>query len=160
MKTEILPGFEFKKEIRELFEEYTRMLIENDPVFAQYLVIQNYEKEINDLTVKYGPPKGRLYIAFTDGKPSGCIGLKSFGENGCEMKRLYVRPEYRGMGLGRALASKVIGEAKKEGYTHMLLDTLPFLTDAQRMYRSMGFYEIPPYLESPMTDAIYLRLDL
>jgi len=158
--TELVPGYEYPEEIRELFSEYTNMLIENDPSFAKYLEIQNYDAELSDLTVKYGLPDGRLYIARTDGQTSGCIALKKIDDFNCEMKRLYVRPAYRKQGIASLLAGRVIDDAKKAGYKYMLLDTLPFLEGALRLYKKYGFYEIPCYNDSPMVDSIYMKLDL
>jgi len=158
--TELIPGYEYPEEIKELFSEYTNMLIENDPSFAKYLEIQNYDAELSDLTVKYGPPDGRLYIARTDGQTAGCIGLKKIDALNCEMKRLYVRPVYRKRGIASLLAERVIDDAKRAGYKYMLLDTLPFLKSALRIYKKYGFYEIPCYNDSPMADSIYMKLDL
>ena len=160
MALEIKEGYEYKKEIKELFEEYTKMLIEGDSTFKEYLAVQNYDDEVEHLEDKYGLPKGRLYIAFYDGEVAGCIGLKRIDDDNCEMKRLYVRPKYRGKHIGNFLAQKVIDEARIIGYKNMLLDTLPFLERAIDMYKKLGFYEINKYNNSPMDKAIYLKLDL
>lgn len=161
MNIKILPAYDFQSETAELFTEYTNMLVENDANFAEYLKIQNYDDELKDLRVKYGMPQGRLYIAFADnGKAAGCIGLKRIDDSACEMKRLYVRPEFRGKDIGRILVQKIIDDAKEIGYSYMLLDTLPFLKSALRIYREFGFYEIESYNDSPMSTSIYMRLDL
>lgn len=171
MNIKILPAYDFQNETAELFTEYTSMLIENDAEFKKYLEIQNYDDELKDLKVKYGMPQGRLYIAFADnrenaakhttsGKAAGCIGLKRIDDTACEMKRLYVRPEFRGKDIGRILVQKIIDDAKAIGYSYMLLDTLPFLKSALRIYREFGFYEIESYNDSPMSTSIYMRLDL
>ena len=157
---EIIPAFSEKEQLRELFGEYTRYLIDNDPVFASYLELQSYDDELNNLEHKYAPPEGRLYIALRDGRAAGCIGLKRIDEKSCELKRMYVRPEHRGQGLAGFLGRLILDEAKKAGYEYILLDTLPFLTDAQRLYRRLGFYEIPKYNDSPMSGATYMRYDL
>lgn len=153
-------GYTFKDEINELFTEYTNVLMETDSTFKDYLQLQNYEQEVEHLEEKYGKPYGRLYIAFLDGKLAGCIALKKIDEENCEMKRLYVRSEFRGKHIGNVLAEKIIDEARKIGYKSILLDTLPFLTSAIKLYKKMGFYEIEQYNDSPMKDAIYLKLDL
>ena len=171
MNIKILPAYDFQNETAELFTEYTSMLIENDAEFKKYLEIQNYDDELKDLKVKYGMPQGRLYIAFDDNrenaakhttssKAAGCIGLKRIDDTACEMKRLYVRPEFRGKDIGRILVQKIIDDAKAIGYSYMLLDTLPFLKSALRIYREFGFYEIESYNDSPMSTSIYMRLDL
>ena len=160
MKIEILPAYHFPNEIKELFSEYTDMLIEGDASFKQYLEIQNYDEEIKHLEAKYGHPYGRLYLALCDGKPAGCIGLKKIDEQSCEMKRLYVRPRFRGNHIGDLLIKQIVEDAGKIGYSYMLLDTLPFLQNAIHMYQKWGFYEIPCYNDSPMETSIYMRMDL
>lgn len=160
MNLAILPAFDFPQEVRALFSEYTDMLIENDPSFAKYLTLQNYDEEIAHLEKKYGPPWGRLYLARWEGQTAGCIGLRRLDSENCEMKRLYVRPEFRGRQIGDGLVRRIIADAKETGYSHMLLDTLPFLESALRMYKRFGFYEIPCYNNSPMESSIYMKLDL
>ena len=102
----------------------------------------------------------RLYIAYHDEKPVACIGLRKIDKEICEMKRLYVRPNYRGKGLGNELVDRIIYDAKAIGYKYMVLDTLPFLDSAIRMYKKYGFYEIPAYNDSPVDNTIFLKLDL
>ena len=157
---ELTPGYDFPDEIRGLFSEYTGMLVRLDPDFQLYLTIQHYEDEVRDLTVKYGLPDGRLYLARVGGKAAGCIALRKLDEERCEMKRLYVRPAFRGHRIGDALVDRVIQDAKAIGYRHMLLDTLPFLESAIHMYRKRGFYEIPCYNDSPMETTIFMQYDL
>lgn len=157
---EILPAYHYETEIRELFSEYTDMLIAGDSSFRKYLDIQNYEEELEHLENKYGPPYGRLYLARVDGAAAGCIGLRKMDGQNCEMKRLYVRPQFRGNGLGALLVQKVIADAKSVGYSAMLLDTLPFLESAIHMYKKLGFYLIDCYNNSPMSNAVYMKLDL
>lgn len=157
---EIVPAYEHREHIAELFSEYTQMLKDNDPKMKSYLELQKYDDELADLHYKYGEPDGRIYIAYLGGRSAGCIGMKRQDERSCELKRLYVRPEYRGRGLARYLSELILSEAKKAGYERVLLDTLPFLEDAQGLYKRLGFYEIPKYLESPMDNAIYMGYDL
>ena len=157
---EIKEGYIYKKEIKELFNEYTNNVIKNDKTFEEYLKIQHFDQEIEHLEEKYGGPYCRLYVAFFDGELAGCIALKKIDDEKSEMKRLYVRPEFRGKHIGSILAQKIINEAKEIGYKSILLDTFPFLTSAIQMYKNMGFYEIEQYNDSPMKDAVYLRLDL
>ena len=160
MKLEIKEGYNYKEEIKLLFNEYTEILINGDKTFKEYLKLQNYDNEIENLEEKYGKPEGRLYIAFYDGKPAGCIALKKMDKDNCEMKRLYVRNEFRGKHIGSILTKKIIEDAKEIGYKHVLLDTLSFLENAINIYKKIGFYEIEQYNNSPMENAIYLKLDL
>ena len=160
MNIEIVLAYMHTQEISTLFSEYTNMLIANDSSFQNYLDIQHYDEEINHLEEKYGMPFGRLYLAYCDGEAAGCIGLKKFNEKNCEMKRLYVRPQFRGENIGKLLVRKIITDAKEIGYSHMLLDTLPFLEKAIHMYEKFGFYAIDCYNNSPMSTSIYMRLDL
>ena len=108
MNLTITPAYDVPQEIGELFAEYTGMLLENDPDFRQYLELQNYDDELLHLEAKYGLPDGRLYLARWDGAAAGCIGLRRLDNMRCEMKRLYVRPAFRGLKTGRALAEKLI----------------------------------------------------
>lgn len=157
---QIQPAYGFPQEVAALFSEYTDMLIAGDAKFRKYLDIQDYDEELKHLEVKYGLPCGRLYVAYCDGKLAGCIGLRKINEKECEMKRLYVRPGFRGRHIGGELVRRIIEDAKEIGYTYMLLDTLPFLQSAIRIYREYGFYEIPSYNDSPMDTSIYMKLDL
>lgn len=157
---EIIPAYAFPREIGELFSEYTQMLVKGDAAFAKYLEIQNYDEELEHLEGKYGLPDGRLYLAYYDGKLAGCIGLRKIDGQRCEMKRLYVKPEFRGKDIGRRLIEQVTADAKEIGYFCMLLDTLPFLQSALHLYKKYGFYEIESYNDSPMDTSIYMRLDL
>ncbi|MDE6759150.1 MAG: GNAT family N-acetyltransferase [Lachnospiraceae bacterium] len=160
MNVKIVPAYQYPQEVGILFSEYTDMLISGDSSFKKYLDIQHYDEEIEHLEIKYGMPHGRLYIAYCNGALAGCIGLRKIDEQNCEMKRLYVRPQFRGKQIGNQLISKIIADAKEIGYSHMLLDTLPFLKSAIHMYRKYGFYEIDSYNDSPMTTSIYMKLDL
>ena len=160
MKISILPAYGHHQEISTLFSEYTQALIEGNHLFADYLSLQNFKKELNHLDVKYGMPWGRLYLAICNGKPAGCIGLRKLDEHNCEMKRLYVRPQFRGNHIGEKLIQQIIYDAKVIGYSYMLLDTFPFLTSAIRMYQSYGFYEIERYNENPIDGCIYMKLNL
>lgn len=157
---EITAAYDRPEEVGVLFSEYTDMLIENDSSFQQYLELQNYDEEIKHLEVKYGMPDGRLYVVYCDGKLAGCIGLRKIDDQNCEMKRLYVRPQFRGKKIGNLLIEKIIADVKAIGYSYMLLDTLPFLQSAIHMYKKCGFYEIESYNDSPMDTSIYMKLDL
>lgn len=153
-------AYDTPETIRELFTEYTRMLVENEPAFQTYLDLQDYAAELADLTKKYGLPHGRLYIAWCDDQPVGCIGLRRLDDETCELKRLYVRPAYRGQGIAGQMMQRILSDARAIGYTAMQLDTEPFLRSALKMYRGLGFYEIPRYNDSPLDTTIFLRLEL
>ena len=161
MRFQIVPGYDRQKEILALFTEYTAMLKDADENFAYYLDIQHYEDELRDLRAKYGEPEGRLYLALAEGgAPAGCIALHRLDEEHCELKRLYVRPAFRGKGLGSKLVARILDDARQIGYRAILLDTLPALESAVRMYRGLGFYEIPCYNDSPIERTYFFRLDL
>lgn len=160
MSVEIVPAWDRLEEVGPLFREYTEMLIAGDPAFREYLELQRYNQELDHLEAKYGPPEGRLYLADCDGELAGCVGLRRLDRENCEMKRLYVRPAFRGKRIGRLLVEKILSDAREIGYAHMLLDTLPFLESAIRMYRSYGFYEIKRYNDSPLENSVYMKLDL
>ena len=139
---------------RRLFQEYAESL-------GFSLCFQSFDKELAGLPGDYAPPDGRLLLAEHQGKVAGCVALHKLGDRICEMKRLYVRPEFRGQALGRALAERVIQEARDRGYTHMRLDTIVGRMDsAIALYRELGFREIPPYRENPIAGAIYMELNL
>ena len=160
MSINIVYGYDYKDEIKSLFTEYTEYLVENDIEFKKYLEIQKYDNEIENLEDKYGMPWGRLYIAFYENQVAGCIALRKLNETECEMKRLYVKPEFRNKGIAKMLVEKVISDSKEIGYSSMLLDTLPFLQTAIKMYKKIGFYEIGCYNDSPLDNTIYMKLDL
>ncbi len=141
-------------QIRALFLEYAKSLDFN-------LCFQNFDKELRELPGEYALPHGRLILCEFNGKPAGCIALKPLEPGICEMKRLYVRPESRGSQLGFKLATHLIDEARRAGYTSMRLDTIRGSMDkAIALYRSLGFKEIPPYYPNPIANALYLELSL
>jgi ribosomal protein S18 acetylase RimI-like enzyme len=139
---------------RELFLEYARSL-------GFSLCFQNFDQELAGLPGDYAPPEGRLLLAEYDGQLAACIALHKLGPDICEMKRLYLRPQFRGKGLGRALAERIISEARAVGYRHMRLDTVePVMRDAVAMYRKLGFKEVASYRANPIAGALYMELDL
>lgn len=160
MSIKFVNAYNFSKEIEILFSEYTNMLIVGDNSFKKYLVLQNYDEELKHIDKKYGLPYGRLYLAYYDDELAGCIGLRKIDDCSCEMKRLYVRPKFRGKHIGNLLVKKIIEDAKLIGYSSMLLDTFPFLNSAIKLYKSYGFYEIPSYNNNPLDSLIYMKLDL
>ena len=139
---------------RELFKEYEASL-------GISLCFQNFDQELANLPGDYAPPSGRLLLAREFEQLLGCIALRPVGPTVCEMKRLFVRPEYRDRRLGRILVEALIEEARKIGYTHMRLDTMPGRMDrAIALYRSLGFVEIPAYYKTPVDTTTFMELDL
>lgn len=124
------------------------------------LCFQNFEKELSELSLQYGPPDGRAYLALIDGEAVGCVAVRKFQPAVCEMKRMYIRTDHRGRGLGRVLAKRVVEGARDLGYGRMRLDTLGSMKEATRLYRSMGFRPIDPYRPNPMEDPMFFELDL
>ena len=160
MSLVIRPAWDAKEEIRQLFAEYTALLVAGNPAFQHYLDVQNYEREIEHLEEKYGEPAGRLYLAEWEGETAGCVALHPLGCGLAELKRLYVRPAFRGHGIGRALTEQIISDARAEGYRTLQLDTQPFLPEAIRLYRKLGFAEMKGYNPSPLPETIYMKLEL
>jgi putative acetyltransferase len=139
---------------RELFLEYAQSL-------GFSLCFQNFDQELAGLPGDYAPPEGRLLLAECEGQLAACVALHKLDSGICEMKRLYLRPQFRGKGLGRALAERIIAEARQIGYQRMRLDTVePVMKDAVAMYRKLGFKEIAPYRPNPNLGAIYMELEL
>jgi ribosomal protein S18 acetylase RimI-like enzyme len=125
------------------------------------LCFQNFETELAELPGRYAPPEGRLLLALSDDRLAGCIALRKIGEGICEMKRLYVRPDFRGQRIGHQLTTLLLEEARRIGYARMRLDTLASkMKEAGAVYRSFGFKEIEPYYHNPIAGAVYLELML
>ena len=160
MSLEIKLAYDDTDNIKQLFAEYTKLLISLESDFGSYLQLQNYDSEISNLDKKYGLPTGRLFIAYLEGQATGCIALRAINKTECEMKRLYVRPEFSGNRIGEALVEAIVRDAKEIGYHFMLLDTFPALEKAIRLYERMGFYKIPPYNNSPVDNMVFMKLDL
>jgi ribosomal protein S18 acetylase RimI-like enzyme len=140
--------------VRELFLEYADSL-------GFSLCFQSFDKELAELPGKYAPPSGVLLVAESERTPNGCVALREFAPGICEMKRLYVRPALRGSGAGRHLATEIIDRGRKLGYDSMRLDTIPGQMDsAIGLYRRLGFHEIAPYYDNPITGALYFELNL
>lgn len=160
METILIPAYDRGPEVCGLIREYIDAQLLEQPNFRGYLTRQHYEEELLHPEQKYGMPDGRLYLLLYSGEPAGCIGLRKLDAERCEMKRLYVRPQFRGKGLADLLVRQIIEDARQIGYKAMLLDTFPFMEAALALYRKHGFYEIPSYNGSPMEELVYLQLDL
>ena len=144
---------ELLAEVKKLFLEYAESL----PIELDF---QDFEDELSKLPGKYVPPAGAIILAIVDNTAVGIVALRKIEDGICEMKRLFVKKNYQGLGIGKKLAEKIIAEAKDRGYNYMRLDTLSSLKKALDLYKSLGFYEIDAYIYNPMNNAIYMELEL
>jgi len=142
---------------RDIFQEYARSL-------AVDLCFQQFDQELAGLPGEYAPPRGTLLLAWVDGQVAGCCALRPLDSadypNASEMKRLYVRPGYRSLGLGRRLVEATLDAARQAGYASVLLDTLDDMEAARTLYQDLGFEEIPPYYHNPIAGAHYLKANI
>lgn len=142
------------EQVRELFLEYEQAL-------GISLCFQGFDNELASLPGKYAPPSGRLLLGVYAGALAGCVALHALDPKIGEMKRLYLRPAFRGKGLGQAMVDAVVAESRAIGYRRLRLDTIePLMKDAVSMYRRMGFREIAPYCANPCQGALYMELDI
>ena len=139
--------------VRALFEEYAASLNFD-------LCFQGFKEELANLPGNYTPPEGRLLLALHSVGAAGCVALQKFEDGICELKRLYVKPRFRGLGIGRTLAETIISEARKVGYKRMCLDTVPSMREAQLLYQSMGFKDAEPYRYNPICGTRFMELAL
>lgn len=138
---------------RGLFREYARSIDED-------ICFENLDKELEELPGEYAAPDGRLLFALVDRNVEGCVALKKAGDQLCEMKRLFVRPGFRGSGVGKKLVLTLMAGARAAGYRRLRLDTLPSMQDAIRLYRRLGFVEIPPFRPLPIPGVLYMEAKL
>ncbi len=158
-------------EIRLVAPDTPELLAAARAIFREYaasldvdLCFQGFEAELAALPGDYAAPAGQLLLAEVDGALAGCGAFRPLPEadyaNACEMKRLYVRPAFRRFGLGRLVAQRLLDDARRAGYSHMLLDTLDDMESARELYASLGFEDVPPYYYNPIPGAHYLRARL
>ncbi len=153
LRIEPAAGPEDMTVLRALFLEYQDWL-------GVDLCFQGFEEELATLPGNYAPPAGGVWLAHVEGALAGCVGFRPHEGGACEMKRLWVRPAFRGLGLGRRLAETSIAAAGRAGYRTLCLDTLAFMDQARALYATLGFHEIPAYYHNPLEDVRYLELDL
>jgi ribosomal protein S18 acetylase RimI-like enzyme len=140
-------------EVKKLFGDYASAL-------GISLDFQDFDQELANLPGDYSPPDGSLLMALWEGEVAGCVALRKFANGICEMKRLYTKPQVRGLGIGRALCEAIIVRARRIGYERMRLDTLPSMETARTLYASLGFKEIEPYRYNPIEGAHFMELVL
>jgi putative acetyltransferase len=141
--------------------ETVKTLIRDNAKSLEFdLDFQNFDQEMDDFPGEYALPKGCLYLAMDENQPAGCVALRDLGNGICEMKRLYVKPDYRGQKIGRLLAQTVIQAARELGYDRMRLDTIPSMRQANVLYKALGFKEIAPYRFNPIEGAAFFELNL
>ena len=138
---------------RKLVADYAKELGVN-------LNYQGFDQELADLRIKYGPPTGAILLAFRNEVAAGCVAVRPLENGDCEMKRLFVAPEHRGLNIGHDLAKQIITTARDIGYRRMLLDTLPRLEAAMHVYQTLGFIEIAPYYDNPIPNVRFFELTL
>ena len=157
---ELALAYDRLDEVSLLFKEYTDMIMSKSDEVREVLESQHFEDELVDLDGRYGFPSGRLYIAVDYERVAGCAGLTRNDDSYCEIKRLYVRPEYRGQHISRLLMDQIIADAKDIGYKYMRLDTFPFMSTAINLYEKYGFYYIKKYNDNPAHNAVFMQLNL
>lgn len=154
-----MPGF-VTATTQEDFQLARKLLREYEAHIGVDLCFQGFEEELRSLERVYGPPGGRFLLVHQEGQTAGCVAVRDIGNQICEMKRLFLRPEFRGRGLGRKCAEQIIREAREMGYVAIRLDTLPVMRETIDLYRSMGFCEIPAYMSSPVEGSRCMELGL
>ncbi len=142
-----------KRQAKKLFIEYSNHL-------GVDLNFQNFKEELKTFPRHYSPPEGCILMAYYRDKPVGCVALRKFKDDICEMKRLYIRPKFRRKGIGKTLSTAIISKSKEIGYKYMRLDTLPFMKEAITLYLALGFKEISPYRYNPFENAKFFEIEL
>ena len=160
MSLEVRLGYNSMEKFIELYKEYINSILEENVSTESVLSAQNYQDEIENLSRLYGLPDGRIYIAYYEDQLAGCVALKKLDDERCEMKRLYVKKEFRNKHIGNYLIWRIIKDAREIGYKYLLLDTMPFMETAINAYENVGFERIDKYYETPVDDLIFLKLEL
>ncbi len=160
MLVEFIPAYDHAAELLPLYEEYAAMLLKTDPIFQVSLDQQNYDVELSHLEEKYGAPRGRIYLIRIDGQVAGTVGMRCRTDTHAELKRLFLRPAFRGHNIGEQAVRRIMSDAKEAGYTHLMLDTLPGLKTAIKLYRRMGFTDRDAYYDCPVPNTIFLEIEL
>ena len=142
------------------FDNARRLFIEYAETLGFSLCFQGFDEELENLPGKYATPDGCILLAWDELVCAGCVGLRPLSETVCEMKRLYVKPDYRGTGLGRLLAEKILRFAKEKNYSKIMLDTLSSMESAQALYRSLAFFETEPYYNNPHPEVVFFEKTL
>ena len=150
MKIKIIDGTKHLKEVKQLIIEYTKFLNRD-------LSFQSIDDELKNLSEKYLPPEGRLLCAEIDGKIIGCVAYHKHNSDRCEMKRLFVREDYREHHAGKKLVEEILKFAKSDGFKEIVLDTITPLKSAIGLYKKFGFVETEPYYDNPMSDVVYMK---
>ena len=156
----LVSAFEQRRELLPLYEEYAAMLLQTDPIFADSLAQQHYDEEIEHLEDKYAAPAGCIYLVYVGGELAGCVGMKASDAEHAELKRLYIRPRFRGQNLGELLVRRIMSDAREAGYHWLRLDTLPGLKTALALYRRMGFYEVAAYYDCLVPGTVFMEIAL
>lgn len=151
---EILPAYGNYDAVRSLFDEYTQM-----PGVVE-TCYKSYEAERDNLPGDFAKPDGRLYLAYVGGKPAGCIAMRRFDEHRCEMKRLFVRKEFRGLNIGEMLARRILADAQEAGYRSMVLSTMETMKTAHGLYKRLGFTEMQPVVPDSRENILYFEMKL
>jgi len=147
-------------ETPQQIDDVRRLLREYEASLNVSLCFQGFEKELAELPGDYAPPRGRLLLGYEGSQPAGCIALRALDDETCEMKRLYLRPGFRGQGAGRQIATAIIEEARNLGYKRMRLDTLATMREARALYASLGFGRVEPYYHNPHPGTEFMELNL
>ena len=160
MEMVFVSAFTKREELIPLYEEYGATLLRANPGFGASLAQQNYDEEIAHLEEKYGPPGGCMYLVYVDDALAGCVGMKPLGEKCAELKRLYVRPAFRGHHLGEVMLRRILEDARVAGYKKLRLDTLPTLRTALALYQRLGFQETEAYYDCLIPGTIFMEKEL
>lgn len=157
---EIIPAYDRQEDFLALVREYTNSILQQGDEVRRCLSAQHLQEELDHIDKKYSLPEGRLYVALADGNAVGCVALCKISNKYCELKRLYVKPSYRGLHIGKVLAEYTIQSAKAIGYEYMRLDTFPFMARAIQVYQQLGFHFIEKYNDNPAENALFMELKL